>query len=60
MEKHVLKKDEAAALTPEEHEVVNFFESLVPVLLEAKHDLNIELSPEAEKLRQQLVTPKAV
>lgn len=60
MNKQVSNKEEATILTTDEHEVVDFFESLIPVLLEAKHDLNMELSPEAEKLRQHLVTPKAV
>lgn len=60
MNKRVSNKEEVATLTTEEHEVVDFFESLIPVLLEAKHDLNMELSPEAEKLRQHLVTPKAL
>ena len=60
MNKQVSNKEEATILTTEEHEVVDFFESLIPVLLEAQHDLNIGLSPEAEKLRQHLVTPKAV
>ncbi len=60
MNKKVLKKEEATPFTTEEHEVVDFFQSLIPVLLEVKHDLNMELSPAAEKLRQHLVTPKAV
>lgn len=60
MNKRGSNKKEAATLTTDENEVVDFFESLIPVLLEVKHDLNIELSPEAEKLRQQLVTPKAI
>jgi hypothetical protein len=60
MNKKVLKKEEAAPFTTEEYEVVDFFESLIPVLLEAKHDLNMELSLAAEKIRQHLVIPKAV
>lgn len=60
MNNKVSNNEEVPTLTTEEHEVVDFFESLIPVLLEAKHDLNMELSPEAEKLRQHLVTPKAV
>lgn len=60
MNKRGSNKKEAATLATDENEVVDFFESLIPVLLEVKHDLNMGLSPEAEKLRQQLVTPKAI
>lgn len=50
-------KTEEEKLTPEERQVVDFFKGLIPILLEVKDDLGMELSPEAEKLRKQLITP---